>query len=95
MTESYLRRLDVGYPKSPNPRGIYAVRYFEDEDPVDLQDAVNQYLLELPVATQSWAPHLVSTEFDHYLTTAGMPKIIHTCWVTLFATGTITATPTG
>ena len=94
MAESYLKRHDVGYPRQPNPRGIYAVKYFENEDPVALSDIINVYLLALPEATASWVPHLVSTEFGHYVDTAP-PKIIHTAWITLFATGTITVSPTG
>ena len=95
MAQGYLRRNDVGYPQQPNPRGIYATKYFEDEDPVVLQDAVNAYLLNLPEATTSWSPHLIDTQFDHYITTSGMPAVVHTCWLTLFAAGTVTATPTG
>jgi hypothetical protein len=94
VAEGYLRRNDVGYPQRPNPRGIYAVTHFEDEDPVALQDAVNDYLLLLPSTTANWSPHLISTQFLAVPSVSGPPAIIHHCWITLFAAGTISASPT-
>ena len=91
MASGYLRRNDVGYPQQPNPRGIYAVQYFEDADPEALKDLVNAYLFELPEATGRWVPHLISTEFGYY-GTGGTAR--HTCWLTVFAAGTITSPPT-
>ena len=90
MTEGFLRRQDVGYPRQPNPRAIYAVRYFEDEDPLQLADIVNIYLLEVPTETPKWVPHLISTEFG-YKGTGNNAK--HYCWLTLYAAGTITTSP--
>ena len=90
MSEGFLRRQDVGYPRLPNPRAIYAVRYFEDYDPVILADLVNIYLLELPTATATLVPHLVSSEFG-YKGAGHSAK--HFCWLTLYAAGTITSSP--
>ena len=92
MAQGYLRRNDVGYPQRPNSRGIYAVKYFEASDPGDLQIAVNTYLLDLPEATTTWSPHLVSTLFGYYGTGGGAR---HTCWLTLFAAGTLNIPPIG
>jgi len=93
MTAGYLKRNDVSDTiRRPNARGVYAVKYFEDADGADLSDIVNDYLLALPDVTKSWSPHLVSTEFG-YKGTGG--NAVHYCWVTLFASGTVTDTPTG
>jgi len=90
MSEGFLRRQDVGYPRLPNPRAIYAVRYFEDKDPVILADLVNNYLLELPTETARWVPHLVSSEFG-YKGAGNNAK--HFCWLTLYAAGAINSSP--
>ena len=90
MSEGFLRRQDVGYPRLANPRAIYAVRYFENTDPLQLADIVNIYLLQLPTETAQWVPHLVSTEFG-YKGTGG--NAVHYCWLTIYAAGTINASP--
>lgn len=95
MAQSYLKRNDVSFPQQPNPRGIYAVKLFEDEDLDALETLVNLYLLALPEATGSWSPHLVSLEYDNYTTVPPMPTLFHVCTITLYAAGTITAPPTG
>jgi hypothetical protein len=94
MSEGYLRRNDVGYPSRPNPRGIYAIKIFENLDIALLQEEANIYLLELPVHTKSWSPHVVSVQYDNYQTT-GPITTIHVCVITLFAAGTITIPPIG
>lgn len=91
MAESYLRRNDVGYPQRSNPRGIYAVKHIENNDPDVLQDLVNVYLLSLPEATAQWSPHIVDINFYHTGTGGGA---LHHAWITVFAAGTITAPPT-
>ena len=92
MAESYLRRTDVTYTAQANPRGIYAVKHFEDADPDTLQDLVNVYLLALPEAAAQWKPHVVDLHF-YYTGSGGNAR--HHCWIEIFAAGTITAPPTG
>lgn len=94
MAESYHRRQDIGYKQQSNPRLIYATKYLEDADPDVLQDLINVYLLALPEAAAAWQPHLVSTAFNTYSAPGPPPGVVHYCWITIAATGTITAAPT-
>ena len=93
MPAGFLTRNDVSDSvRRPNPRGIYAVKYLEDSDPLVLEDAIDSYLLALPRATNDWSPHLISTDFG-YKEAGG--SAVHFCWLTLYAVGTITTTPIG
>ncbi len=92
MAESFLKRTDVTYPARPNARGIYAVKHLEDNDPDTLQTLVNAYLLSLPEATASWSPHVPDIQFYH---TGNGGGARHHAWVTIFAVGTVTVSPTG
>jgi hypothetical protein len=92
MTQSYLLRNDVGYPAQSDPRGIYAIKVFENLDLILLQDEVNLYLLELPAKTKRWAPHVVSIQYSNYNST-GPIALFHVCVVGLYASGTIVAPP--
>ena len=95
MAQGYLRRNDVGYTSRPNPRGIYAIKMFENEDLDTLETLVNLYLLTLPEATETWTPHIVSVEYDNYTSIVPMPIVFHVCTILIFASGTITVSPTG
>jgi hypothetical protein len=91
MSESYLRRNDVGYPKQPNPRYIYGVKIFENVDLAALQTEVNLYLLDIPDTTDLWAPHVVDTQLMTYTSIIGTPTITFVMKITFYLTGTISA----
>jgi hypothetical protein len=94
MSQGYLRRTDVGYPRHPNPRGIYAIKIFENLDLTLLQEEVNLYLLELPTITKSWSPHIAEAQYSNYLTPAPTTTM-HVCMLGIYASGTITQPPIG
>lgn len=94
MAATFLKRHDVGYPRQANPRGIYAVKMFQEEVLQDLEDVVNTYLLDLPEDTGRWVPHIVSVQYFSHITPQ-MATLMHICTITIYATGTITTPPIG
>ncbi len=94
MPNSYLKRHDVGYPKQPNPRGIYGIKLFEDSSLQAVEDTVNQYLLGLPAQKAGWSPHLIDTEIMYYKASGPNPRARFVIKLTIYASGTITESPT-
>lgn len=90
MTQGFLRRTDVGYPPQPNPRALYGVKHLENIDPDVLENEINAYILSLPEITDRWVPHLVETQY--YVTGSGV-NLRHHCWLTVYATGTLSTSP--
>ncbi len=94
MAETYLRRLEVGYPpQSGNAIGTYSVKFFTNEDLGDLQDEANNWMVGLPQTTSDWTAHIIDTQYDHFISTQGQPTITHVLKITLFLVGNITTTP--
>jgi hypothetical protein len=90
MTQSFLKRQDVGYPQQSNPRDIYAVKLIEDADLDTLETWVNLYLLTLPDQTKEWIPHIVDTQLLYY-GTGGNARFVMK--ITVYVSGTVTAVP--
>lgn len=93
MAQSYLRLNTVGYPQQANPRGVYAVKIIDNEVLADLQSAVNEFLFGLPSSTNKWTPHIISVEYDNYITVGAMPVVMHVCTITIYVTGTVATLP--
>ena len=94
MAESYLRRLEVGYPpKSGSLVGTYGIKIFTNEDLADLQNEVNDWLVELPQTSDEWVPHVMDTEYSNFVSTQGQPTTTHLIKITLFLVGRVSTTP--
>jgi len=90
MSNSFLRRQDVGYPQQPNPDDIYAVKIIEAASPAELQTAVNIYLFNLPEQAPLWIPHVVDTQMLIYGTGGNTTFVMK---ITLYISGTVTVIP--
>jgi len=79
MAARWIIPTHVRLPTTGNTNLEYRTRYFEDEDPQALQDAMNIALAITPF-THDVPAFLVSTQFGQYQKKKPK-KLIHTAWV--------------
>jgi hypothetical protein len=88
MSTGYIKSAELQPDRSPNPRIMYAVKIIESLDLAALQNLVNAYLWELPLAFPNWQPSIESVQYGNYLT-SGPTITHHVCTITIYASGTI------